>query len=292
MTHNLTMILNLMYPISVRLSQRVIKLLFRHRVSTPRISQAFFASIADCNLSQSRPLSRTHLQELDNAKIVYCKSNDIHWVMESYNTRLNGKVILSGGTDQTFYDLDFTFGKIKKLFLQNSFVSDERWIFTLPIGIEDLSVALNGLPWHMKPSNRDKKHEILVGPWSSTHPVRKKIYEEITSQQGLIIAKDLTTPRKYAKLAANYTAVACPRGNGEDTHRLWESLYRNVYPVVQKNAWSLSIQRLRLPVLFVDEWTTENLISITKSFPLPEFASNKIPALWTKYWMDMLRKAV
>jgi len=46
--------------------------------------------------------------------------------------------------------------------------------------------------------------------------------------------------------------VACPSGNGIDTHRTWESLYLNSIPIERRNLnnafWS------DLPICFVNSW--------------------------------------
>lgn len=46
--------------------------------------------------------------------------------------------------------------------------------------------------------------------------------------------------------------VLCPRGNGIDTHRLWETLYMGSIPIVRmENAYS---DFTDLPILFVNDW--------------------------------------
>lgn len=55
--------------------------------------------------------------------------------------------------------------------------------------------------------------------------------------------------------------VLCPRGNGIDTHRLWETLYMGSIPIVKRErAHHLFYD---LPILFVDSWEqiTENFLS-------------------------------
>jgi hypothetical protein len=44
----------------------------------------------------------------------------------------------------------------------------------------------------------------------------------------------------------------CPRGNGIDTHRLWESLYCRTIPIVKYCEANRNF--LDLPILFVDDW--------------------------------------
>lgn len=53
----------------------------------------------------------------------------------------------------------------------------------------------------------------------------------------------------------------CPRGNGIDTHRLWESLYARTVPVVKYHPAYRSFRSL--PILFVDDWSvvTEDFLN-------------------------------
>lgn len=53
----------------------------------------------------------------------------------------------------------------------------------------------------------------------------------------------------------------CPRGNGIDTHRLWESLYARTVPVVKYHPAHRSFRDL--PILFVDDWSivTEDFLN-------------------------------
>ena len=53
--------------------------------------------------------------------------------------------------------------------------------------------------------------------------------------------------------------VLCPRGNGIDTHRLWESLYMGSIPIVKYHPTHDNIRDL--PILFIDNWS-----SICESF--------------------------
>lgn len=48
--------------------------------------------------------------------------------------------------------------------------------------------------------------------------------------------------------------VLCPRGNGLDTHRLWETLYMGGIPVLRRTEFEPSLVT-GLPVLIVREWT-------------------------------------
>jgi len=65
------------------------------------------------------------------------------------------------------------------------------------------------------------------------------------------------TPRRdfeeYLRgLASSYFCIA-PRGNGIDTHRIWEALYLKTVPVVTRSL--LTEQHAELPMIVLDDWS-------------------------------------
>jgi hypothetical protein len=61
--------------------------------------------------------------------------------------------------------------------------------------------------------------------------------------------------RQYLKLLGSHQFSACPRGNGIDTHRIWESLYLGVIPVVERTELSEHWRACGLPLVLVDQWS-------------------------------------
>lgn len=85
----------------------------------------------------------------------------------------------------------------------------------------------------------------------------------------------------------------CPRGNGIDTHRFWESLYAGVYPIIQKEPIHTYFEGL--PYVTVNEWNplhiTETFLKDTHPFihtPTPNYHK-----LYVSYWIEQIeRKSV
>lgn len=72
--------------------------------------------------------------------------------------------------------------------------------------------------------------------------------------------------------------VLCPRGNGVDTHRLWETLYMGSIPIVKYHETHHLIQDL--PILFVENWE-----EVTE-----DFLNQKYEEMINKNWnMDKLK---
>ena len=60
--------------------------------------------------------------------------------------------------------------------------------------------------------------------------------------------------KDYLMLLASSYFNICPRGNGIDTHRIWESLIFQTIPIVEKNSFTLELQSLGIPVFILEKW--------------------------------------
>jgi len=84
--------------------------------------------------------------------------------------------------------------------------------------------------------------------------------------------------------------MICPRGNGIDTHRFWECLYRGVVPIVKDSQWVKSIGYLNLNFRVVNEWNESELIKIVN-----DDKSNLCTVsdeLWISYWIKRFKKEI
>lgn len=77
---------------------------------------------------------------------------------------------------------------------------------------------------------------------------------------------------QYLHELTSHKFCLCPRGNGIDTHRLWESLYCRTVPVVKYCDAHRNFTDL--PILFVDDWSV-----VTE-----KFLNNKYEEMSCKQW--------
>lgn len=83
----------------------------------------------------------------------------------------------------------------------------------------------------------------------------------------------------YVNNLKQYKYCFCPRGNGIDTHRIWESLYMGCIPVVKRHT-THEFEDSDLPILFVDDWSDFNYQT-----PQGNFDSE---ILTMKYWNNKI----
>jgi hypothetical protein len=72
------------------------------------------------------------------------------------------------------------------------------------------------------------------------------------------------------ELAASYFCIA-PRGNGIDTHRVWEALYLRTIPIVTRSV--VAEQHAGLPIVMLDDWSEFRAMDFT-------------PELYEQRWGD------
>ena len=93
--------------------------------------------------------------------------------------------------------------------------------------------------------------------------------------------------RAFLTEMRNHSYVLCPRGNGVDTHRLWEALYMGSIPIVRRDrahdGWT------DLPILFIDTW--EDVTEERLRAALPRFQSTpwNLQKLDVRYWIERIR---
>ena len=84
----------------------------------------------------------------------------------------------------------------------------------------------------------------------------------------------------------NHKFTISPRGNGLDTHRLWESLYLGTIPIVKKH---LSMKDFEdLPILFVDEWADVTEEFLKEQYDLMLKKKYNMKKITITYWCDKI----
>jgi len=266
------------------------------RNSSPFISGDLFADMADYVYKPPRfRVFKRQQIPLRDAKIVFCRSENLQELFASCFEDINASVVICGNSDFEFHVLpEMIPPSVKALFLQNSFISDNAFVFTLPIGIENLRWGVNGNPRLFKRQVDNPLNKILFGPLGNTHPTRTQVVDNFRGSQlhWDCLPSVRISPKKYAQIARRYRMIAAVRGNGIDTHRHWESLYRGVIPVTLRDKWSESLQDIGIPFCLIDGWDKESVSKIFSTPARPSINPLEIEAIWEPYWRRLIRSFV
>lgn len=274
-----------------RLLIRGRQLKFRNSISSPFVSGGALASICDFVINKESDLD-AFVRHDRSSRIVFCRSDLAHELSRLSLTNSTRRTLIAGNSDHDFTALSqIPNDGFEIFYLQNCFISNDKDIFTLPIGIEDLSIGINGLPNNFKFTKdwSSRSTKVMVGPFSPTHTERKELLKVAEQETKVFeIIKGPLSPKRFAHEMNGYKFVACPRGNGIDTHRFWEALYRGSIPIVITSKWSNSLKYLDLPLIEVSNWAEAGDAIKKFSDQSPPKLPSEIKSLWLPYWKNLL----
>jgi hypothetical protein len=204
------------------------------------------------------------------------------------------KVLVLGNSDRDWYSFDYELpSQIKAVFLQNSFIESSKVKF-LPIGLENRKLGVNGLPARFVRVAKTLQKDLLccekplLTYLSPTHESRRDLYAEIDNFHYI---PERLSPEKYLLVVSRHRFVICPRGNGIDTHRFWESLYLNSFPVVVESQWSKLLKnQLGIPFIEVKDW--KSVPTAIQNFGESDFSAQEMPELWASHWKQIFVSAL
>lgn len=267
--------------------------IFSRTIDRHRLSPDGFAAMADLALFR-KGWPPPKISRKLNPSVVFLANHDVETFIDSYLHVLRPKVLIVGDGDRDWRFFDFPeLSFVKRVFLQNSFIPNDSRFRCLPIGIENRKYGRNGMPYNFVKfySSRKKSSGIFLGPLGKTHPVRKNLSElDLSHIENLQRLEERISSIEFAYRSSHWSHVLAPRGNGKDTHRFWEALYRGSIPVVTDDEWSKNIASYGIPIETVSEWTTREIERIAAS---PRFRPRPpltIPALWKRFWTDQIKE--
>jgi hypothetical protein len=132
--------------------------------------------------------------------------------------------------------------------------------------------------------------KILFGPFSPTHIERSQITSRLSQVDGpWKFMEGSITPKKNQNQTHQFSWVGAVRGNGIDTHRLWETMYRERTPIVKRDAWSTSLEYLGLPIKLISSWEESALRDFVQENEHVNFSAEKLLPLWMDWWKNEFR---
>lgn len=152
-------------------------------------------------------------------------------------------------------------------FSTNVDIKHER-IRAIPIGLENPE-------WHpnlvkirkilaLRPLPLEPKYLCSAIFNTATHPSRRETLKYFQSQPWCHTRKSINGAdfNDYVVKMKDSKFVVCPRGNGIDTHRLWETLYMGKVPIVERCVNTQQLIHGVFPAILVDsfEEVTEELL--------------------------------
>jgi len=148
--------------------------------------------------------------------------------------------------------------------------ADNELLHGIPLGVDN---------WEIPAGHEDSKHftlspdgsragSLVLDRLGQRLPTRGRVYLRLASstapygrgycmlalQDKPFVTHDAERlePGDFLDQLLCHEFVACPEGNGIDTHRMWEALYLGCWPIVKRSRAMLEFAGL--PIMFVDSW--------------------------------------
>lgn len=269
------------------------EIFLRNRVNSPFLSGDSFAKLTEYHVYGKRKKKSVDLVKLSRSKSLFVPGDKLEEFLNNYRNSVNAKVLIIGNSDENI-DKQLDLPKSLELVLcQNSTISDDKMIFTLPIGLENRRLARSGNPrFYNLNKPVEKQIKVYVPPMSPTNPIRSSTLSEIKllEQSIFVIDESYKDIRSYLREVTKFQFILCLEGNGYENHRIWESLYLGVFPIVFETEWSKTLKYLDLPVLYIKSISdvTDSLLSSFVDLH-KDFSPKKKEELWIPFWEKLIQ---
>lgn len=207
------------------------------------------------------------VEECKKAKSIFVYTHLLPYFKKYVLARLELPFILvSHNSDHgvTLDDLDIlNHPFLIKWFAQNCECSHEKLV-ALPIGLTNRQWGAEKLAQLLLVASKQHKTKLLYANFSDhTHQSRSGLKNLISSMDNVTNSQNLSYEQYLAELSSHKFCL-CPRGNGIDTHRFWESQYLDTIPIVLKTDWTAAYSGL--PILLVNEWSDLLSMDLEKAY--------------------------
>lgn len=243
-------------------------------------------------------IAEKYSESLCHIKTDFFKIGRFRWRGYNHPEVIKENVIISHSDYPVTNEISKTFNKV---FCVNN-LSDNENTFSLPLGIpnsfEELDILkiIGDKESLMSVINSDFEKENLLYMNFSTDTfseLRKRLLSHYKNVNWVLHEEPNFSMRGrlgYLENLKKSKFVLCPRGNGIDTHRLWETLYIGSIPIIEKFKTHDICEDL--PVLFIDDW-----LSISENYLNEKYLeiTNKIfnlDKLKISYWENFIKEKI
>lgn len=233
---------------------------------------------------------------------VIVKNNKISWRgINVYPPTKNMDAIISGHSDYGIYDSHVELFSPKIWYTVNKQTSNSN-VFSIPLGITNNT---NESKVHQVYGDLDSMIEVISQPIEkkglvymnfniSTYKREREIVWNLFKTKKWVTTGNIvnTTAGRtnFLKDIKSHHFVLCPRGNGVDTHRLWETLYMGSIPIVKRDIAYEDFYDL--PICFIDDWVEINEDFLENEKNRINNNSYCLDKLKISYWVDKINASI
>jgi hypothetical protein len=260
------------------------------RTQTPYLSGDSIASLAVFVIVSEKKRANRAQSRARQAKSLFVRSHELELL--DFNHFPNLRVLIAGNSDHNFDVLPPVPAELHLLILQNSSIQSEK-VQTLPMGLENrrLGRFYGHRDFEFIPNRLILHDRVLVPPMSNTNPIRPSTIQQALRMQSLFDAKiGYLSEKNYLELVKGYQFLLCLEGNGYENHRIWESLYLGIFPIMFETKWSITLRVLDLPILFINDLEEVNRDLLIDFHRRNQgYNPKQSGPLWIQYWRNLIQ---
>lgn len=266
---------------------RFYRILLKNQISTPYLSGDAFSKLCDYAPFGKDGSKSLNLKRLRKANSLFVPGHRLNQLLAENYSDISAKILVCGNSDENF-DFDPKLPDSVDLWLcQNYAVADGKGT-CLPIGLENLRLGKSGFRRYQKRiESQSIEDKILVPPMQFTNPIREQVLAICLSMPEIFdVFTEYLPTSEYFELIGKYKYVFVLEGNGYDSHRLWEVLYKGGVPVMMRTKWSEQITKFGFAHILVDNFDHSFFQSEIESTRL----ENDQGYLFIDYWAKLFEK--
>jgi len=242
-----------------------------------------------CFVFSEKQIIKDLPNDIKRAKIIFVYSHILKYFFEYVFPLLENPITLishngDDGVDEFFLQYLET-PKILKWFCQNRYISHKK-LFSLPIGIGNKQWPHGNIPLldHIRQTTNNKTNLVYKNFSIDTNFYKRNYCNTVTNNNGIYMSPQCSISENWNFITKSYFCIT-PHGNGVDSHRIWECLYLNTIPVVEKH--ECFSQFTDLHILFVDDYSivTPDYLESQKSILI----NKNIKKLDINYWKKIIK---
>lgn len=206
-------------------------------------------------------------------------------------------ILISGHSDYGITDEIVDYYQPKTWFCVNKQTNRSN-VFALPLGIANYTMESEVHPIsgnldcmiNVMQETCEYKNWIYMNFDINTFPTeREYVYNLFKDREYVTIGEmeiTLDGRTRFLREIKNHIFVLCPRGNGLDTHRLWETLYMGSIPIVRKDI--AFAEFIDLPICFIDNWNEITMEFLQKEKKRINSKTWNLDKLKIGYWINRI----
>lgn len=242
-----------------------------------------------CFVFSEKQITTNLPSDIKNAKIIFVYSHILKYFFKYIFPLLENPITLishngDDGVDEYFLQYLET-PKLLKWFCQNRYIAHKK-LFSLPIGIGNTQWPHGNIPLldHIRQTTNNKTNLVYKNFSIDTNFYKRNYCNTVTNNNGIYMSPQCSISENWNLIGKSYFCIT-PHGNGVDSHRVWECLYLNTIPVVERH--ECFSQFTDLPILFVDDYSivTPDYLESQK----PIFINKNFEKLDINYWKKIIK---